>query len=139
MSRLKQITGMTLIEILAGLIIVSILALVVLRYLGVSINAGGDALDDMRHSDAVASVMERITVDYTRRIAAGENILSGLKTAVGGGGTRQANGFGTYEVIVNSYIDFDGAGQEMAATDLQNVLKVKIRVENRSLLALFTE
>jgi prepilin-type N-terminal cleavage/methylation domain-containing protein len=139
MKQLARHTGMTLIEILAGLVILSILALVTLRYLGVSVTAGGNALDDMRQSDAAASVMERITVDYTRRLNLEANPLDGLKSAVGNEGSSQDNAFGSYEVVENSYIGFDGAGHEVAAAGARNTLKVKIRVGHRTLVALFTD
>ncbi|GAB6094421.1 hypothetical protein JCM14469_06730 [Desulfatiferula olefinivorans] len=130
---------MTLVEILAGLIILSILALVVLRYLGVSVTAGAGAVSQVRDAEAVVSVMERITVDYRRRLDAGGSTLSDLRNAVGPEGSSQTNAYGTYEVLDNAYIAFDAVGNEIPDTTLQNTLKIRIQVGDRRLVALFAD
>jgi type II secretory pathway pseudopilin PulG len=128
---------MTLVEILAGLIILSILALVVLRYLGVSVTAGVGSLSQVRDAETVVSVMERITVDYRRRLDGGGSPLADLQSAVGPAGSSQTNAYGTYEVLTNGYIAFDGAGHEVPDATGLNTLKIKIQVGNRRLVALF--
>jgi len=129
---------MTLVEILAGLIILSILSLVVLKYLGTSLTASGKAVQEVRDSEAVVSVIERITVDYKRRLGNDPSPLLSLQTAIGAQGTSQNNSYGSYLVVQNAYIDFNGAGQEIPDSTLLNTLKVKIQVGDRRLVSLFT-
>lgn len=129
---------MTLVEILAGLIILSILALVTLRYMGVSLTASTNAFSEARDAEAAVSVMERITVDYRRLLGSALTPLTSLHGAIGAEGTHQTNAYGTYEVLSNAFIVFDVAGQETPDSAVFNTLKVKIQVGNRRLVALFT-
>lgn len=129
---------MTLIEILAGLVILTILSLVVLRYLGVSLTASGTAVDQFRDSEAVATVMERINVTYKRLLLNDSSPLSSLQASIGTEGSSQSNDFGTYDVLINGFIGFDQNGQEMPDTTTLNALKVKIQVGKRRLTSLFT-
>lgn len=138
MRRIAYQNGMTLVEILAGLIILSILALVFLRYMGTSLTASGNAVQLVRDSEAVVSVMERITVDYKRRLATDVNPLASLQAAIGSEGSAQNNTLGVYEVIDNAFIAFNGSGQEIPDTTVLNTLKVKIQVGDRRLVCLFT-
>ena len=57
--------GMTLVEILAGLVILSIVALVALRYLGTGLTASGNSVAHVRAQEQVATVMERTPVEYS--------------------------------------------------------------------------
>ena len=138
MRKPPNIAGMTLVEILAALIILSILSIVTLRYLGVSLTSSGRAVDQLRDAEAVATVMERITVDYKRLLESDTTPLASLQTAIGSEGSSQSNDYGDYDVVINGYIAFDGSGHEVADASLLNALKVKIQVGNRRLVALFT-
>lgn len=134
----SRIMGMTLVEILAGLVILTILSLVTLRYLGVSLTASGNAVDQLRDVEAVATVMERITVDYKRLLENDGTPLTSLQSAIGSEGSTQSNAYGDYDVVINGFVAFDGSGNEIADTTFLNALKVKIQVGNRRLAALFT-
>jgi type II secretory pathway pseudopilin PulG len=138
MNERAKIMGMTLVEILAGLVILSILAIVTLRYLGVSLTASGTAVQQLRDVEAVTTVMERITVNYTRLLETDTSPLSSLKSAIGPEGSTQSNTYGEYDVVTNSFIAFDGSGNEVSDNTQLNVLKVKVQVGNRRMVALFT-
>ena len=67
--------------------------------------------------------MENIISDY-REDAIPD--IATLSASVGGVGP-QTNGYGTYTVVQNSYIEFDGGGNEIApTTDPCEMLKVTI-------------
>lgn len=138
MRKASHNTGMTLVEILAGLIILSILSLVTLRYLGVSLTASGTAVNQLRDGEAAATVMERITVDYKRLLENNATPLSSLQAVIGSEGSAQSNAYGNYDVVTNRFIAFDGSGNEVPDTTAMNALKVKIQVGNRRLVTLFT-
>lgn len=131
-------SGMTLVEILAGMVILTILSLVVLHYLGVSLTSSGSTVDRLRDAEAAATVMELMTVRYKRLLDQDGTPLTSLQTAIGAEGSSQSNAFGNYDVVVNGFIAFDGSGNEIPDTTGLNVLKVKIQVGDRRLVTLFT-
>lgn len=130
--------GMTLVEILAGLVILSIVALVALRYLGTGLTASGNSVAHVRDQEQAATVLERMTVTYNRLLQSDVNALLTLKTAIGAEGTSQANAFGFYTVVKNGYISFNAANDETPDSVNLNVLKVKIKVGSRQLVSIFT-
>jgi prepilin-type N-terminal cleavage/methylation domain-containing protein len=138
MRKVIDSRGMTLVEILAGLVILSIVALVALRYLGSGLTASGDSVAHVRDQESVSSVMERITVTYNRMMETDPYALAALKTAIGNAGEDKANAFGTYTVVQNAYIAFDAGNSETPDSVNLNVLKVKIKVGPRQMVSIFT-
>jgi len=130
--------GMTLVEILAGLVILSIVALVALRYLGTGLTASGNSVAHVREQEQVATVMERITVEYSRLQKTDPGALATLKAAIGGEGSDQDNEFGSYSVVRNRYIGFNASQVEIDDNVNLNVLKVKIKVGSRQMVSIFT-
>ena len=131
--------GMTLVEVLAGLVILSILALVSLRYLGTGLTASGNTIGHVKDLENLCSVMERVTV-ASNRLAETDSTtaLFSLKSAIGSEGSVQDNSFGAYTVIQNAYITFNAAGNETPDAVKLNTLKVKIQVGSRQLVSIFT-
>lgn len=130
--------GMTLVEILAGLVILTILSLVTLRYLGVGLTSSSTAVTRLRDAEAAATVMERMTVTYKRLLEQDSDPLTNLQLAIGAEGSTQSNDFGEYDVVANTFIGFDGSGNEVPDITALNALKVKIQVGDRRLVNLFT-
>ena len=130
--------GMTLVEILAGLVILSIVALVALRYLGTGLTASGNSVAHVREQEQVATVMERINVEYSRLQKTDPGALTTLKTAIGSEGSDQDNAFGSYTVVRNRYIGFNASQVEIDDNVNLNVLKVKVKVGSRQLVSIFT-
>ncbi len=138
MRKITDIHGMTLVEILAGLVILSIVALVALRYLGTGLTTSSNTVGHVRDQENLCSVMERITVTYNRLMETDASALATLKTAIGNQGTSQSNTFGAYTVVQNEYITFNAGNNEMSDSVNLNVLKVKIQVGSRQLVSVFT-
>jgi len=138
MRKITDSHGMTLVEILAGLVILSIVALVALRYLGTGLTTSSNTVGHVRDQENLCSVMERITVTYDRLMETDASALATLKTAIGNQGTSQSNTFGAYTVVQNEYITFNAGNNEMSDSVNFNVLKVKIQVGSRQLVSVFT-
>jgi prepilin-type N-terminal cleavage/methylation domain-containing protein len=138
MTRKNINQGMTLVEVLAGLIILSILALVSLQYLGIGLTSSANTMGYVKDQENISSVIERITVNYNKLIKSNSTPLATLKTSIGNQGTSQTNTFGTYQVIQNSYIVFNSAYLETADNVSLAALKVKIRVGSRQFVSIFT-
>lgn len=138
MRKITDSHGMTLVEILAGLVILSIVALVALRYLGTGLTTSSNTVGHVRDQENLCSVMERITVTYNRLMETDASALATLKTAIGNQGTSQSNTFGAYTVVQNEFITFNAGNNEMSDSVNLNVLKVKIQVGSRQLVSVFT-
>jgi len=138
MNKIADNRGMTLVEILAGLVILSIVALVALRYLGTGLTTSSNTVGHVRDQESLCSVMERITVTYNRLMETDASALATLKTAIGNQGTSQSNSFGTYTVVQNEYITFNAGNNETSDSVNLNVLKVKIQVGSRQIVSVFT-
>lgn len=138
MRKTTDSQGMTLVEILAGLVILSIVALVALRYLGTGLTTSSNTVGHVRDQENLCSVMERISVTYNRLMETDASALATLKTAIGNQGTSQNNTFGTYTVVQNEYITFNAGNNETSDSVNLNVLKVKIQVGSRQLVSVFT-
>jgi len=74
--------------------------------------------------------MENMNADYRARQAAGTLNLPTLRTGIGTQGANQTNDYGTYKVVINRFIKFNGAGQEIPAGATQDILKVTIQGVN---------
>jgi type II secretory pathway pseudopilin PulG len=129
---------MTLVEVLAGLIILSIVALVSLRYLGTGLTSSGNAVTYVRDLENVGAVMNHMTVQYNALLKTDSTPLATLKNSIGPTGSTQNNGFGSYQVVQNDYITFNASQAEVADSVLLTILKVKIRVGGKQLTALYT-
>lgn len=147
LSRLKPVSfrngfddlGLTLIEIIVALVVVSILSAFVLNFLRSGLAGSVDPVVNVADLTAVGSSMERITIEYKKLLLSDTTPLATLKTAIGSEGSMQSNIFGSYEVVTNAYIDFNAGNSEIPDSTGLFLLKVKIRSGNRSLTALFTE
>jgi type II secretory pathway pseudopilin PulG len=129
---------MTLVEVLAGLIILSIVALVSLRYLGTGLTSSGNAVTYVKDLENVGTVINRMTVQYNALLKTDSTPLATLKNSIGSTGSTQSNGFGSYQVVQNDYITFNASQAEVADSVLLTILKVKIRVGGKQLTALYT-
>jgi type II secretory pathway pseudopilin PulG len=129
---------MTLVEVLAGLIILSIVALVSLRYLGTGLTSSGNAVTYVKDLENVGAVMNRMTVQYNALLKSDSTPLVTLKNSIGPAGSIQNNGFGSYQVVQNDFIAFNALQAEVADSVMLIILKVKIRVGGKQLTSLYT-
>jgi len=104
---------MTLLELVIALTLVGIVGAALVPYLGTALEQSAAPVSALDQSLLLSQVMSRIAGDAATTYSAD---LASLKTAVGGEGTTQSNGYGSYTVTANRFIKFV-AGAEMNITD----------------------
>ena len=124
MKHLKSITidskGFTLVEIIVTLVAAGILGVIFVQFMGTALDASWNAVEIVRDEAEGEGVMEQIIADYVGEMNSDPN--NALGTLV----TNNTNGnYGPN--VTMTYIDFDGAGNEVAS-GLSDNLKVVIQI-----------
>ncbi len=122
----KHDEGFTLIEVIVSLMVAAIFMALIVPYMGTALTKSGSPLAQLRTTLTVFRAMENMNTAYRALKDAGTLNLPSMRTVIGTAGTNRNNAFGTYRVVTNSFIRFNGAGQEIAAGANQDVLKVTI-------------
>jgi len=118
---IKKQKGFTLIEVILTIIIAAIAGSMLVAYVNKSMIRSSQPLRWLDAGLTLNKIMENITSDYNNNPD-----ITALSASVGGVGP-QTNAYGTYTVVQNSYIEFDGGGNEIAdTTDPCEMLKVTI-------------
>ncbi len=124
----KHDEGFTLIEVIVSLLVASIFMSLIVSYLGTAFTRSASPLAQLRTTLTVFRAMENMNADYKAQYDAGTLNLVALQTAIGAAGPgTKTNAYGTYQVLTNQFIQFDGAGIETGAGGNQNILKVTIQ------------
>ncbi len=139
MINVKNQYGMTLIEIIAALLILSFLCVISVTYLSSGLTEVSSSVMNIKDLASLNSVLDRVTIDYKNIIKADPTPLETLKTRIGNQGTNANNSYGSYFVAQNSYIEFGAGNVEQNDSSPFNTLKVKLQIGNRTLTALYTE
>nr|MBF0222593.1 type II secretion system protein [Desulfobulbaceae bacterium] len=108
--------GFSLIEVIVGLVVFGILTSVFFVYLGSPMQNSSVAVVRLKNTMLLQSVMENIQADFKAN-----KDLALLKSAVAAGG------YGTYNVIYNDYVTFNGNDDEAATAAPYDLLKVTIQ------------
>jgi prepilin-type N-terminal cleavage/methylation domain-containing protein len=130
----------TLLEVIVALIVVSIVAAMMIPFLGTAVTRSVDSVISAQNHATLNQVMENITADFKGLYVTDSTPLATLKTNVGAEGSDMNNAYGVYHVITSHYISFPSGSSVTEAADASgNVLKVKISYQGYALTALFTK
>jgi len=111
--------GFTLVEIIVTLVAAGILGVIFTQFMGTALDASWNTVEIVRDEAGGEGVMEQIIAEYV------EEMNSDPGNALGTLVTNNTNGnYGPN--VTMTYIDFDGAGNEIAS-GLSDNLKVVIR------------
>lgn len=123
--------GFTLLEIIAGVVLLALLALMLVPLLGRPVTSAPQPATSLDEAFDLMNVMENIKATYS-------NDLQALSTAVTSEGTVIviSNQFGSYTVVHNRFVTFAGGTEQPGGT---NILKVTVKGETGEVLTrLFT-
>lgn len=132
--------GFTLIEIIATLMLVSVVGVVVFQFFGSSFIGSTTPATRLRNAFDLHQAMEEMTEEYLAMAKSDDAVstaeLVTLQTDIGG---DKVYGDGAYAVVANDFVTFDG-GNVVADTEGNNdILMVTIRRDTgESLTTLFT-
>ena len=121
-----QQRGFTLIEIIITLVITAILSVILVLALGSKISHSGEPIVRLQKTMALQQTMENIRADFEALPS-----IANLRTAIGTG--VQSNGYGSYEVIENSFISFVGYTDAPGVVG-DGILKVTIKDDSTGLV-----
>ena len=138
-------SGFTLIEIIVTLTVASILAVLLVQFMGSSVSRSLEPAVSMRASMALQGIFENMNADYKLLLLTDATPLETFKTYVENGNdstTASAAGtpyYGSY-AWNTKYISFDSGDTEATApcTVDCKVLKVTLSNDGHSFSALFT-
>ena len=134
MSALKthRSDGFTLIEIIIGLIVASVLGTLVVQVMGVHLTESPKPLIRAQEVYSLQEVMESVTEEYNSLMASSTDPLIDLVAFLGGYSAP-------YSVRYSYLSGFDGDGNETAGTSTDNILKVTVSRGEQRLTSLFTK
>ncbi len=97
--------GFTLIEVIATLVLLGILAAMAMAYFNVGVTRTDVPISQLQTDAALQQVLENMIQDYTKNYKAN---LDGLKTKIGAAGSTITTGYAptgsSYYVSVNKYV-----------------------------------
>jgi prepilin-type N-terminal cleavage/methylation domain-containing protein len=125
MNYLKKKTicskGFTLLEVIVTLIAAGILGAIFIQLMGTALNSSWNTVEIVRDEAGGEGMMEKIIADYVREMNSDpSNALGNLVT----NNSDSSKPYG--ENVTMQYIDFDGAGNEVASASSDN-LKVVLK------------
>jgi len=128
MKRNRQ-AGFTLIEIIVTLTLGAVLGAMLVPFLSTALTKSGMPAVRLKETLILQATMENITADYRQRVLYGPAALTVLQAAIGAEGSAQNNGYGSYQVVANTFIDFVNEAEvaDTVGTPPQDTLKVTIR------------
>jgi prepilin-type N-terminal cleavage/methylation domain-containing protein len=137
--RLTQFKGFTLIETIATIAIAGIIMIMILPYFQSGITESHKPAQWLQDAVALQRAMENMNGAYRGIPTKNNAAVQALSNSIGAVGSSFNNTFGVYTVLENSFISFNGAGNEQAGGT--RILKVTIASPARAgfqLTQLFT-
>ena len=129
--------GFTLIEIIATVIVMGILAAFLMNFMGTALTDSWQSLELVADEARAEGLMERIIADYAERI--NENPTTALSEVAGLESSYESDVDYSMPVTMQ-YIVFDTSGDEQADTAGENRnLKVTVESPGYSLTTILTE
>jgi prepilin-type N-terminal cleavage/methylation domain-containing protein len=127
--------GFTLVEIIVTLTVSSLLAMLLLQFIGTSVSRSAQPLNAFQEEMMLQSLMESMNADYKHLLLTDMSPLPTFKARVEG------NHYGVYTVLASDYIAFDATTHveipcDVTATDCR-LLKIEVASGGQSLTALF--
>ncbi len=132
---IKNQKGFTLIEVIITIVMAGILGSILVSYVGTAVTKSGQPVGWLQDTLSQNMVMENIINDYNNTLDIGA-----LSASVGAEGGDPNNGYGSYHVEENRYIEFDGTTRnEIDDTACPfGILKVTISNNTGKFTSLFT-
>ena len=133
-------SGFTLIEVIAVIVITSVLGAILFQYFGTSLTQSSVPIDRLKKAFQLQRTLENITEDYESSSKSTTYLDSTLRINIGAEGTDQDNIYGKYHVVTNHFIKFVTQTEAPATGgDPKEILKVTIRNDvDETLTVLFT-
>jgi prepilin-type N-terminal cleavage/methylation domain-containing protein len=129
MKKQARNKGFTLLEIIAGVVLLALLALMLVPLLGKPVTSAPQPATSLDEAFDLMNVMENIKATYS-------NDLQALSSAVTSEGTVISNQFGAYTVVHNRFVTFTAGTEQPGGT---NILKVTVKGDTGEVLTrLFT-
>jgi prepilin-type N-terminal cleavage/methylation domain-containing protein len=117
--------GFTLVEIIVTIVVAGILGVIFVQLMGTALEASWNAVEIVRDESNSEGVMEEIIADYVKEMNSDpDNALGTLVTNT----NDPIKKYG--ENVTMAYIDFDGAGNEVASGSSDN-LKVVLQASGQ--------
>jgi prepilin-type N-terminal cleavage/methylation domain-containing protein len=130
--------GFTLLEIVVTLIVASILGVILLEFMGTTVQKSYVPIQMAQNSMNVNQIMERMNADYKKRLLlSADPLVDFLADVENGNDNSGLPYYGDYSVET-SWILFDTNGNQINGAADQRILRVKVTYNNRSVTSLFT-
>lgn len=130
--------GFTLLEIIITIIIGSLIAAMFVNFMGSNLMGSAIPVVSVQNANSLNQVMESITADYKNLVMTSLNPLPTLRYYIqNGNNSGNTPYYGQYDIIINSYISFDGSRNEISSAD-DKILKVTISRGNQTITSVFT-
>lgn len=120
--------GFTLVEIIVTITLASVLATLMVQYMGTAMTASSGPVNMVRDGAKMEALLETIISDYVKRINTDPGAALGdMKTD-------------TYSNTTMTYIEFDSSGNEVDLVDpaTSDTLKVTVQATGHSITTLLT-
>jgi prepilin-type N-terminal cleavage/methylation domain-containing protein len=123
-SRFKHSPGFTLIELIATIALAGVVMVMILPFFQSGITDSHRPARWLQDAVTVQRAMENMNGAYGKIATKDSAALQALSNNIGPAGSSFSNLFGTYAVLENGFITFNGAGNEQAGSTV--MLKVTI-------------
>lgn len=132
--------GFTLIEIIATIILVSLMASMMLSVSGTALRGSAESYGRAVAQSQLTDVIESMTADYRELYATVADPIATIMPRIGTAGSAQNNTYGAYTVVVNRRIRFTGAAPAFSeqADSNGDILRVTISVDGSTATTLFS-
>lgn len=131
--------GFTLVEVIITLLVAVILAGIMVQYLGGALSRSSTPIKRLAAEAALQAVADNMIGAFRQEAPSDSGAWNDFQAGIGAAGTDQNNAYGAYRVLFNDFIQFDGAGNEIAdvrGTSPEDILKVVIAGTNEDPLTL---
>ncbi len=144
-ERRKKSKGFTLLEVIIGLVVLSIMAALLVSFMGTGVVQSANPVLLAQNGAYINQIMENMTADYKKTLSEAQSgsPLSTFKDRIGAKNSQQttysASGH-AYTIVDNDWISLPQAGgSETTGSASDKLLKVTIDYRGLTLTALFTE
>ena len=131
--------GFTLLEIIVTLIVASILGVILLEFMGTTVQKSYVPIHMAQNSMDANQIMEKMNADYKYRLLTSENPLEDFKADVESGNDDSSPPYYGDYIPQTEWILFDGSGIQIPGESDKRILKVTVTLKGRSVTSLFTK
>jgi len=137
-SKIADISGFTLVEIIVSLVVAGILSIFYFHFMGTAMNSSWQSVELVKGEAKAEGLMEKIIADYVIRI--NQNPDTALDQIVALEATYESDpDYGG--PVTMEYIGYDSAGNETPVTppDTSNNLKVTVEAPGNDFTTMLTK